>query len=61
MEITNDLLILFTGLCETLNKSRFDYCVAGGFAVESRHSACPFFCLTDYFTDFIFQFSLKKT
>ncbi len=33
MEIENDLILLFTGLCDTLNKSRFDYCVAGGFAV----------------------------
>jgi len=33
METENDLIILFIGLCDTLNKSPFDYCVAGGFAV----------------------------
>ncbi len=33
MEIAKELILLFTGLCETLNKSNFDYCVAGGFAV----------------------------
>jgi len=33
MEIANDLILLFTGLCDTLNKSRFNYCAAGGFAV----------------------------
>ncbi len=33
MEIANDLITLFVRLCDTFNKSRFNYCVAGGFAV----------------------------
>ncbi len=33
MMIESDLVLLFTGLCDIFNKSRFDYCVAGGFAV----------------------------
>ncbi len=33
MEIANDLITLFVRLCDTFNKTRFNYCVAGGFAV----------------------------
>ncbi|MCP4155254.1 MAG: nucleotidyltransferase family protein [bacterium] len=33
MEIANDLITLFVRLCDTFNKTRFTYCVVGGFAV----------------------------
>jgi hypothetical protein len=34
MDTANDLIRLFTKLCDILNKSPFEYCVAGGFAAS---------------------------